>query len=245
MGPALSFIGRLPEAERLRAELDLRLMEAMAVTVLHGIASKERVSCSERICQLSEPLGDTLALFRGLLNLGYVHVHRFEARRAVEVGRRCLKLTEHSLGKEMLPAAYALLTTAYYRAGNLHEAVKAGTAAMKGFASPNQRIAGGMVLLNLWAIAPASLSLVEHALGRPDQALKLRVSAKRLTKQCLGSRLSAICNAVFIAASMSSVASAQIISPNAGPPGGTQDPERVGGGWLRSPEYRLFAREQH
>jgi tetratricopeptide (TPR) repeat protein len=148
-------------------------MEAMAVTALHGLASKERVSCSERICQLSEPLGDTLALFRGLLNLGYVHVHRFEARSAVEVGRRCLQLTEHSLGKEMLPAAYALLTTAYHRAGNLHEAIKAGIAAMKGFASPNQRIAGGLVIMNLWAIAPASLSLIEHALGRPDQALKL------------------------------------------------------------------------
>ena len=183
MGPALSFIGRLPEAERLRAELDLRLMEAMAVTVLHGIASKERVSCSERICQLSEPLGDTLALFRGLLNLGYVHVHRFEARSAVEVGRRCLMLVEHSLGKETLPAAYALLTTAYYRAGNLHEAAKAGIAAMTGFTSPNQRIAGGLVIMNLWAIAPASLSIVEHALGRPDQALKLAYDALSRARQ--------------------------------------------------------------
>jgi tetratricopeptide (TPR) repeat protein len=158
-------------------------MEAMAVTGLHGITSKERVSCSERICQLSEPLGDTRALFRGLLNLGYVHAHRFEAERAVEVGRRCLRLAEHSLGQEMLPPAYALLTTAYYRAGNLPEAVKAGTAAMKGFASPNQRIASGLVLLNLWALAPSALSLIEHALGRPDQALKLAHDALRRARQ--------------------------------------------------------------
>jgi hypothetical protein len=62
-------------------------MEAMAVTALHGLASKERASYSERICQRSGPVRDMLALFRGSLNLSYVHAHRLEARAYIRVSR--------------------------------------------------------------------------------------------------------------------------------------------------------------
>ena len=63
--PALSFLERLPEGiERQRAELGVRLMEGMTVTALYGLASTERVQTFERVCQLSEPLGDAPALRR-------------------------------------------------------------------------------------------------------------------------------------------------------------------------------------
>jgi len=172
--PALRLIDRLADRDaRLRAELGVRLLESMAVTALHGLASKERLDASERICELSEALGERLALFRGLLNMGFVLTHRFEARRAVEIGRRCLELAQKHLDSDIVPAAYALLTQAYNRAGELIEAAAAGTAAMKGFRSASQASAARLISVNLWALAPGSLALAEHTMGHPNKALKL------------------------------------------------------------------------
>jgi len=187
--PALRLIERMPGGEvRLRAELGVRLMEAMTVTALHGLASKERLDASERICQLSESLDDPVALFRGLLNMGYALNHRFEARRGAEIGRRCLKLAQEHLETDMHPAAYALLTQAHYRAGELVEAAATGSAEMAGFFSPDQDSAAGMVSVNLWAIAPLTLAWIKHAMGYADEGLKLgrlSLSRARELKQAL------------------------------------------------------------
>jgi hypothetical protein len=187
--PALRLIERMPGGEvRLRAELGVRLMEAMTVTALHGLASQERLDASERICQLSESLGDTVALFRGLLNMGYALNHRFEARRGTEIGRRCLKLAQEQLETDMHPAAYALLTQAHYCAGDLVEAAATGKAEMAGFFSPDQRGAAEMVSVNLWAIAPLTLAWIKHAMGYPDEGLalgRLSLSRARELKQAL------------------------------------------------------------
>src|SRR5262249_13403244 len=164
--PALEFVERLPEGEeRLRAELGVRLMEAMIVTALYGQSSLERIHTSERICQLSEPLGDVSALFRGLLNLGFTYAHRFEENRALEIAHRCVKLVEQEPYRDMLPAAYALLAQANYRAGNLSQAAEAGAATMKGFTSPHQRAAAGVISINLWTLPPVVLGWIELALG--------------------------------------------------------------------------------
>jgi class 3 adenylate cyclase len=186
--PALRLIERMPGEVRLRAELAVRLMEAMTVTALHGLASKERLDASERICQLSESLDDPVALFRGLLNMGYALNHRFEARRGAEIGRRCLKLAQEHLETDMHPAAYALLTQAHYRAGELVEAAATGSAEMAGFFSPDQDSAAGMVSVNLWAIAPLTLAWIKHAMGYADEGLKLgrlSLSRARELKQAL------------------------------------------------------------
>ena len=63
---------------------------------------------------------------------------------------------------------------------------------------------------------------------------------KRLAKQFLGSRLSAISNAVVIAACMSSIASAQGVSPSAAPPGSVQRYEGVGGFGYSLPDTIYF-----
>ena len=169
---ALKLIERLPEGvERLRAELGVRLMQGMTVTALHGLASTERLHTFERVCELSESLDDASALLRGLLNLGFAHAHRFEALRAQEIARRCMKLAEQNLS-EMLPAAHTLLAQALHRSGEFLQAASVGSDARKGFTSAHHPAAGGLVAPNMWAVNPVFLALVEQALGRPDVALK-------------------------------------------------------------------------
>jgi tetratricopeptide (TPR) repeat protein len=180
--PSLRLIEQLPEGvERLRAELGVRLMEGMTVTALHGLSSTERLDTFERVCQLSEPLGDAPALFRGLLHVGFAHGHRFEALRALEIARRCVKLAEQD-PNEMLPAANALLAQALHRSGDPLQAASVGRDAMKGLASAHQG-ATGLVPANLWAVTPVTLASVEHALGRPDEALKFRDEALRRARE--------------------------------------------------------------
>jgi class 3 adenylate cyclase/tetratricopeptide (TPR) repeat protein len=179
---ALKLIERLPEGvERLRAELGVRLMEGMTVTALYGMASTERLQIFERVCQLSESLGDVPSLFRGLLNSGFAHAHRFEALRALEIARRCVKLAEQELN-EMIPAAYGLLSQTLHRSGDLLQAASAGRDAMKGFTSPHQG-AAGLTPANLWGVGPVTLAAVELALGRPDEACKFEEEALRRARE--------------------------------------------------------------
>jgi class 3 adenylate cyclase len=179
---AIKLMERLPEGvTRLRAELGLRLMETMTVTALYGMASAERVQISERVCQLSESLGEVSTLFRGLLILGFAHSHRFEARRALEIARRCVKLAEQDLN-EMLPAANALLGQALHRSGDLLGASSAVRLAMKDLVSPRQP-AARLTSSNTWAVQPMTLVYVEQALGRPDEARKFAEEALRRARE--------------------------------------------------------------
>jgi tetratricopeptide (TPR) repeat protein len=181
--PALRLIERFPEGtQRLRAELSVRLMEGMTVTALYGLSSTERLQTFERVCQLSEPLGDAPALFLGLLNIGYAHTHRFEALRAREIARRCVKLAEQDLNGEMLPAACALLAQTLYRSGDLLQAESVGADAMKGLVS-GYHPAAVLVSANLWAVTPGMLALVEQALGRLAEVLKFGDEALRRARQ--------------------------------------------------------------
>jgi tetratricopeptide (TPR) repeat protein len=168
---ALKLIERLPQGvDRLRAELGVRLMEGMTVTALHGLASTERVQTFERVCQLSEQLGDRPTLFRGLLNLGFAHGQRFEALRALEISRRCVKLAEQGMS-EMLPAAQGMLAQILFRLGDLIQAASVGIDAMRSFISPDQP-ATSLVSANLWATVPLTPAMTSLTLGKPDEALK-------------------------------------------------------------------------
>jgi len=179
---ALKLIRGLPEGEeRLRAELRVRLMEGMTVTALYGFGSTERLRIFDRVCQLSESLGEEPALFRGLLNLGFAHNYRFEALSAQEMARRCVRLGERNL-RDMLPAAQVLLAQASYRSGDLLQAASVGSDAMTGMASPHQR-AAGLIPVNLWAVVPANIALITQMLGRPDEALELVDEALRRARK--------------------------------------------------------------
>ena len=177
---ALKLIERLPEgAGRLRAELGLRLMQGMTVTALFGMASPERLQIFERVCHLSESVDDAPSLFRGLLNIGFAHAHRFEARRALEIARRCVNLAEQDL-KEMLPAANGLLSQALHRSGDALGAASVARDAMRDLVSPR---AARLVSANLWAVNPINLVSLEQALGRPDEARKFEEEAPRRSRE--------------------------------------------------------------
>src|SRR5262249_8406339 len=162
---ALKLIEQLPEGvERLRAELGVRLMEGTTGTALYGMASTESLQRFERVCILSESLGDAPSLFRGLLNIGFAHAHRFEALLALEIARRCVKLGEQDL-KEMVPAANVLLSQALHRSGTLQQAASVGREAMKGLTSASQP-AATLTSANLWVALPITLVSVTQAMGR-------------------------------------------------------------------------------
>jgi class 3 adenylate cyclase len=101
---ALKLIERFPEGvQRLRAELGLRLLEASVAPALYGLASVERLQSCERVCELSERLGDVSALLLGLANVGFVHHFLLELPRALEIARRCTQVVEGNLNGEAPP----------------------------------------------------------------------------------------------------------------------------------------------
>jgi class 3 adenylate cyclase/tetratricopeptide (TPR) repeat protein len=183
--PALKLIERLPEeTQRLRAELGVRLMEGRTLPVLRGLSSAERLLNSERVRELSEQLGDTSALIRGLNNLAFVYIHRGEARRAQEIATRCLKLAEQNQDRNLLRSVYYLeACSAAQSSGDLLQASLRFNDLMKHLASPPQLAGGGVSPIDPFAAAPIVWSMVQLVLGRPDEALKLSDEALRRARQ--------------------------------------------------------------
>jgi class 3 adenylate cyclase/tetratricopeptide (TPR) repeat protein len=178
--PALSLIERLPEGqERLRAELRVRLLQGRVVTVLYGVSSAERLQTFERVCDLSERLGDSSALLRGLLNIAFAYSNRGEALRAREIGARCLELAEQRSSSGLLPIIHLRIALSAYHFGDLLQASSQFSDLMKRFASAQQGAAAEIVPVNAWVLVPAWFAHVRHALGRPDEALKLMDEALR------------------------------------------------------------------
>ncbi len=182
--PALRLIERLPDGvHQLRAELGVRLMEGRIVSVLHGMASTERLHTFQRVCELSEELGDDSALIRGLFNMGFAYANRGEALLAQETANRCLGLAEKNQNREMLPRVQVLLARCAYTSGDLIRAASFLSEPMERFASTSPGIAVGFAPINLWAFVPALYALVQQALGRSDEALKLSEESLRRAHQ--------------------------------------------------------------
>jgi class 3 adenylate cyclase/tetratricopeptide (TPR) repeat protein len=170
--PALKLIDRLPEAtQRLRAELEVRQLLGRAVTNLHGVDSAERLENAQRVCELSEQLGDDSTLLRGLYDLGFVYGNRRQTLRAQEVANRCLALAEQNQDQEMVPFAQLLVARCAYFSGDLLEAASRFKDLIKRLVSAPQRRKIGIP--EPWILAPSMLALVEQRLGRPDEALRL------------------------------------------------------------------------
>jgi predicted ATPase len=171
--PALQLIERLPEGEeRLRAEVGVRMLEARVAPVLHGVASAQRLETSERVCELSEQLGDDSALLRGLFNMGFVYFNRGETQRAQEITKRCLALAEQNEDGEILPSIHLLAARCAYGSGELLDASSRFNALMERLVSAPSRPTAGIVL-EPWMAAPGMLAPVEQMLGRTEEALKL------------------------------------------------------------------------
>jgi predicted ATPase/class 3 adenylate cyclase len=182
--PALNLLQGLPDdPERLRAELGVRLLEARIVIVLYRNASLERLQPLERVCELSERLGDASALLRGLLGVALVYATRLEVVRALEISRRCLELAERNQNREMLPAVHYLLAQGAYSSGDLLLASSQFSDLMKPLGSAQLRAAAELLPANPWATAPGHLAHVQLQLGKPDEALRLSNEALSRARQ--------------------------------------------------------------
>src|SRR5262249_17853543 len=152
VGPALKLLqGLLDEHQRLRAELNVRLLEARIVIVLHRAASAERLQTFERVCELSERLGDTSAFLRGLYGLALVYAGRGEVVRGLAISRRCLELAGRTENNEMLPAVQYLLAQGAYNSGDLLLASSQFSDLMKPLGSAQVRAAAELLPADIWA----------------------------------------------------------------------------------------------
>ena len=182
--PALKLLPGLPdERERLRAELGVRLLEGRIVRVLYGATSAERLEASERVCELSERLGDTSALLRGLYGVASVHTHRGEVVRGLMISKRCLELAERNQNREMLPAVQHLRAMSAWISGDLLLASSHFSDLMKPVGSAELWAVDELLPGNLWATSPGQLAGVQLALGNPDEALRLSNEALSRARQ--------------------------------------------------------------
>jgi class 3 adenylate cyclase/tetratricopeptide (TPR) repeat protein len=181
--PALKLLQRLHEPERLRAELGVRLLEGRIGRVPYGAASAGLLQTFERVCELSERLGDTSALLRGLFGVALVYTNRQEVVRSLEISRRCLELAERNQNHEMLPAVQYLLALGAHYSGDLLLASSQLSDLMKPWGSAQLRAADELMPANPWAIAFGHLALVQLQLGKPDEALRLSNEALSRARQ--------------------------------------------------------------
>src|SRR5262249_36365545 len=171
--PALKLLQGLPDdPARLRSELGVRLLEGRVVRVLYAASAERLQTTFERVCELSERLGDTSALLRGLFGLAAAYGNRGELVRTLEIARRCLELAERIQDREMLTAVRYLLAMGAYDSGELLLASSQLSDLMKPLGSAQLGVAAEFFSANPWATSPGHLALVQMRLGKPDEALR-------------------------------------------------------------------------
>jgi tetratricopeptide (TPR) repeat protein len=181
---ALKFIERLPEGvERLRAELGVRLMQAVAVSPLSGLASTERLDTAQRVCELSERLSDVSAEVQGRVNLAGAYLSRGEISRGLEIMQRCVELAQRSPGGELIPIARLQFALLLYDAGDLVQASSLLSDLITHFEPARQEAGSDYLPINPWVLTPSAFSRIQHTLGRPDEALKLSELALRRARE--------------------------------------------------------------
>ena len=167
---AITLVGRLPQGtDRLRAELALHTADGAVALVLHGIGSQERERAFERVCDLSERLGDTASLLRGFINLAIVYIPRGEPLRARQMASRYLESAEQAGEMEMLAPAHWIAAHSAHFCGDLGDAVSKYREWMARFEDVPQ----GAFPINVWAIVPGFCCSALHLLGKVSEALKL------------------------------------------------------------------------
>ena len=167
---ALALASGLPDqTERLRAELALHRSEALVATALHGIGSHEREHAIQRVCEISERLGDTKSLLHASIYLSLLYVPRGEPLRAREMCRRHIELAEKSSDEEILAFAHRAIVIATLFAGDLNEMIRLSHQWAKRFENTPQH----GYPFNLAVTLPAHKSVAVHLLGRGSEAFEL------------------------------------------------------------------------
>jgi tetratricopeptide (TPR) repeat protein len=181
---ALKLIERLPEGvERFRAELGVRLVEGMSVSPLHGFASTERLNTFQRVCELSERLGDISAEVQGRMNVAAAYLGRAEVSRALDIIQRCVELAQRSPNGELIPIVHLQLAILLHNSGDAVQASSLVSNLMTHFEPARQEVGSDYIAINGWVLSPIVFSRVQHMLGRPDEALKLSELALRRARR--------------------------------------------------------------
>jgi predicted ATPase len=182
--PALKLLqGLHDDPERLRAELGVRLLEGRILRVLYAASAERLQTTFERVCELSQRLGDTFALLRGLFGLAVVYNNRLEVVRSLEISRRCLELAERNQDREMLTAVQYLFAIGAYFSGDLLLASSQLSDLMKPLGSAHLQAAAELLPISPWAALPGHLARVQLALGKADEALRLSNEALSRARQ--------------------------------------------------------------
>jgi tetratricopeptide (TPR) repeat protein len=170
---ALKLLERLPDdSNRMRIELALRTTQQTVLAVQHGFASDERLRAIERICELSEKLGEAEEYLRGLVSLGQTYFPRGAALRTVEIGERCLELTEGAEDSDVLASVHAIAGFGAHACGRLDDAASQYQVALFHTRRANRR-GFGFGPIDPWTSAATQLACVLLLLGRGAEAVPL------------------------------------------------------------------------
>jgi tetratricopeptide (TPR) repeat protein len=182
--PTLRLIERLPEGtERLRAELRVRLMEGMAVST-QGLDSTERLRTFQRVCELSEQLGDISAEIQGRGNVaGYYLSSGGELSRGLQILRPCVDLAQRSPGGALKPVVHLQLALLLQNSGDPVQACSLLSELMTHFEPARQEEGAEYFPINPWVLVPLVLGQVQQTLGRSDEAIKLNEQALQRARQ--------------------------------------------------------------
>jgi tetratricopeptide (TPR) repeat protein len=181
---ALKLVERLPEkVERLRAELGVRLMQGLAASPLYGMSSTERLNIFQRLCELSEQIGDISAEVQGRMNVAGVYFSRADVSRSVDIVQRCVELAQRSPGGELIPIVHLQLAFLLFNTGDQVRASSLLSKLLTCFEPAGKEVGSDYLPINGWVLTPAILCPVRHTLGRPDEALKLSELALQRARQ--------------------------------------------------------------
>ena len=137
--------------------------------MLHGIGSQERERAFERVCEISERLGDTTSLLRGSIFLSFLYIARGEPVRSREICSRHLELAEQSGVLEILAPAHWIIELTTLFNGDLNEARRLSHEWRERFEGAPQ----GAFPINLPATISQHCCLALHLQGGISEAFKL------------------------------------------------------------------------
>ena len=179
---ALKLLDRLPDrTEGLRAELPLRSHESVLASVLYGGASPEREQVIRRVCELSEAIGETDHLLRGMITLSNFYFLRGESVRGLEVATRCLRLAEATGDPSLLAEAHYAVANLNRSCGNLRQAVSHFEAALLHTNRTECRISLGGI--SVPAMIGSSRAAALQLLGRVTEALTVAEDAQKCARE--------------------------------------------------------------
>ncbi|WP_280155506.1 AAA family ATPase [Piscinibacter sp. XHJ-5] len=161
-------------------ELDLRVLEGVALTRLHVISEPEVAAAFERARVVCERVGDSPARARALHGLWWVSLARCELPQARALAQRILDLGDDEAGMGLTLAGSSAMGLTLAMMGELREARRCLEKVLELHAALGDRLAPGMFVQDPGVEARGYLALVLWWMGEPAQARRLAGEAVAL-----------------------------------------------------------------